>query len=116
MTERQAYTVRPAKASDENGWRRLWRGYCEFYRVTVPGDVTDLLWHRILDPHVQIHALVAEEAPGRLVGVANYVLHPFTWGRGDVCYLEDLFVTSQARGQGVGRALIEALIAMARQE
>jgi GNAT superfamily N-acetyltransferase len=33
---------------------------------------------------------------------------------GDDCYLEDLFVDPAARGGGVGRALIEDLIALAR--
>jgi GNAT superfamily N-acetyltransferase len=31
------------------------------------------------------------------------------------CYLQDLFTTPAARGQGVGRALIEAVYAKARE-
>ena len=36
-----------------------------------------------------------------------------TWSNGFYCYLEDLFVASQQRGQGIGRALIEAVYAQA---
>jgi GNAT superfamily N-acetyltransferase len=116
MTTGPAYEVRFATTADEAGWRSLWLGYCEFYAVTIVPEVTDLLWRRILDPQTPIHALVAEDASGALIGMANYVLHPFTWGTGQLCYLEDLFVVPEGRGMGVGRALIETLIALARQE
>ncbi len=51
-----------------------------------------------------------------MVGFANYVVHPFTWGEEDVCYLEDLFVAPDVRGRGAGRALIEHLIERAVAE
>jgi len=35
---------------------------------------------------------------------------------GDDCYLEDLFVDPAARGNGVGRALIEDLASLARAQ
>jgi len=52
---------------------------------------------------------------GDTVGLANYVLHPYTWGPAPVCYLEDLFVAPEARGAGVGRRLIEHLVEQARE-
>jgi GNAT superfamily N-acetyltransferase len=38
----------------------------------------------------------------------HFLVHPRTTGS-DVCYLEDLFTAPEARGQGVGRALIGAV-------
>ena len=35
------WRVRPAGAADEIGWRRLWKGYCDFYEITIAKDVTD---------------------------------------------------------------------------
>ena len=58
--------------------------------------------------------LVAEDN-GSLVGLVHYIFHRNTWMVGDVCYLEDLFTAPHARGQGVGRALIEAVYDKARQ-
>jgi ribosomal protein S18 acetylase RimI-like enzyme len=52
---------------------------------------------------------------GATVGLANYVLHPYTWGPAQVCYLEDLYVAPEARGAGVGRRLIEHLVEEGRQ-
>ena len=50
----------------------------------------------------------------QLIGVANYVLHPYTWGTDLICYLEDLFVAEDARGDRRGKALIDALVHMAK--
>jgi ribosomal protein S18 acetylase RimI-like enzyme len=46
---------------------------------------------------------------GRLVGIVHFVFHRSTWTKGDYCYLQDLFTASEARGSGVGRALIAAV-------
>jgi GNAT superfamily N-acetyltransferase len=111
--------VRPVEAADEAAWRRLWRGYCDFYQVTVAEDVTDKLWLRIMDERVPMCALVAETVSRhkepQVIGFANYILHPYTWGTGLMCYLEDLFVAEESRCSGVGRSLIEALAGMARE-
>jgi GNAT superfamily N-acetyltransferase len=39
----------------------------------------------------------------------HYIYHPHNWKREDVCYLQDLYAVPEYRGQGVGRALIEAV-------
>ena len=57
-------------------------------------------------------ALVATE-DDRVYGIANLVFHRSTWSPDWYCYLEDLFVAPEARGKGVGRALIEAAYAEA---
>jgi GNAT superfamily N-acetyltransferase len=46
---------------------------------------------------------------GRLLGIVHYLFHRSFWTVGDYCYLQDLFVAEAARGQGLGRALIEAV-------
>jgi GNAT superfamily N-acetyltransferase len=114
------YRTRSVNASDETAWRNLWQAYCDFYGVSITAGVTDVLWRRIMDYRTTVHALVAETLPDscgktELVGFANYVLHPYTWGTDLICYLEDLFVLSHARGKGAGTALIEALVHLSRE-
>ncbi|MGD1065230.1 MAG: GNAT family N-acetyltransferase [Vulcanimicrobiaceae bacterium] len=102
-------TIRAAQPQDETAWRALWAGYCAFYEATIPEDVTRTTWARILDPAQPIHALVALDEDGTVIGLANYVVHPYTWGVAPACYLEDLFVDEDARGRGAGEALIRHL-------
>lgn len=100
--------VRPALASDEAAWRLLWRGYCDFYQVSIGEAVTAHTWARICDPASAVKCAVAE-ADGRVCGFANYVIHDNTWDTQPVCYLEDLFVSPAARGGGAGKALLQWL-------
>ena len=68
---------------------------------------------RLTDASVRDHhGLLAlrNDAP---VGLAHYIFHRHGWHVADVCYLQDLFVAPEARGDGVGRALIEAVYAEA---
>lgn len=107
--------IRSIAAGDREPWQALWDAYCAFYRTAVPDADTRALWHRILDPASTVKGLVAVDADGRLLGLCHYVLHPHTWSSKLICYLEDLYTAEAARGQGVGRALINQLTDMGRQ-
>jgi GNAT superfamily N-acetyltransferase len=54
-------------------------------------------------------ALVAENEAGTVVGFALYYIRYSTW-KGQVMYLEDLLVTEEMRGHGIGRQLVDRLI------
>ena len=107
------YVVRAIEPSDHAAWLGLWRGYCDFYQVTIPEHVTNTTWGRILGADHPIYALLAtSSSTGAAAGFANYVLHPFTWSERPACYLEDLFVRSELRGSGVGYALLQHLMGL----
>ncbi|MFC3169367.1 GNAT family N-acetyltransferase [Paracoccus fontiphilus] len=106
--------VRPLLAADRKQWQSLYDGYHRFYdRPDLPQDFFDRAFDRLLaDDPQDFHALVAE-GDGRLLGLAHYVFHPHLWFPEGVCYLQDLFTAAEARGKGVGRALIEGVYAAA---
>jgi len=113
-----AITVREARPDDFDQWLPLWDGYNAFYERVGPTAVSDAMtrttWGRFFDAYEPMHALVAEAAGGRLVGLVHYLFHRHTVMVGPICYLQDLFTAADVRGQGVGRALSEAVYARAK--
>ncbi|MBX3650873.1 MAG: GNAT family N-acetyltransferase [Burkholderiales bacterium] len=102
------FSIRSARPADFDQWLPLWEGYNRFYERSVPEEVTRITWARFFDAYEPMHAVVAEH-DGRLVGLVHYLFHRNTAMLAPVCYLQDLFTAGDTRGQGVGRALIEAV-------
>jgi GNAT superfamily N-acetyltransferase len=109
-----APTIRPLAPSDREAWEPLWAGYQEFYHATIDAATTEVSWQRFHDPQTPMYALGAF-LEGRLVGIVHYLFHLSTWTSGPYCYLQDLFTLPETRGQGVGRALIEAVASAASE-
>jgi GNAT superfamily N-acetyltransferase len=108
-----AVIVRPAQKSDFDAWRPLWEGYNTFYKRAVPDEIARLTWQRFFDHYEPMHCLVAAQGAA-LLGLTHYLFHRNTTMIGPTCYLQDLFTVAEARGKGVGRALIEAVYERAR--
>jgi GNAT superfamily N-acetyltransferase len=105
--------VRAVAPRDLAQWELLWEGYNTFYQRTLPADITRMTWSRFFDAYEPVHALVAER-DGRLLGLVHYLFHRSTSLLGPTCYLQDLYTIGEARGQGIGRTLIEAVYERAR--
>jgi len=102
--------IRPIESPDHDQWLPLWLGYNAFYGrfggAALAPDITTESWRRLLDPEEPMWALVAVR-DGRLVGLAQYLFHHSTTALAPACYLQDLYISEDQRGHGIGRALIE---------
>ena len=107
-------SIRKIKAKDEARWRVLWEGYCRFYERDLSGPVTEYTWQRIMDPQSPVFAIVAEDPKDGVIGMANCVVHEHTWSLTPALYLQDLFVDPKTRAAGVGKQLIDWLVAEMR--
>ena len=108
--------IRPALAEDRSAWETLWDQYLAFYGTERGQAVKDAAWRRIMDPGEPMFSLLAVNAGGEPVGLANFLLHAAFWEIGSVCYLNDLFVAPEARGHGAARKLLQAAHAAAVRE
>jgi GNAT superfamily N-acetyltransferase len=103
--------IRRIEARDEPRWRELFAQYTRFYEREPDEAITRHAWSRITDPAAPVYAIVAENDIDGIIGIANYLLHESTGSLTPVCYLQDLFVDPAMRGDGIGKALIDWLVA-----
>ena len=98
--------IRPVTPADHAAWLPLWQGYLDFYQTELPAEVSAMTWQRFLDPGEPTHAALAWR-DGQAVGLVQWIFHRSNWSVEHSCYLQDLFVSPELRGGGVGRLLIE---------
>jgi GNAT superfamily N-acetyltransferase len=94
----------------------LMRGYCDFYEVH-PSDEELLALSRALiaDPDREGLQLLARDDSGAAVGFATIFWTWTTLSAARIGVMNDLFVTSEARGQGAAEDLIEACAERCRE-
>ncbi|RWH31396.1 MAG: GNAT family N-acetyltransferase [Mesorhizobium sp.] len=109
-----ALEIRDAQPDHECAWRKLWDRHVHFYRMPLDPEVTAFTWKRILDPASPVNMRVAEQ-DGALAGFAIYLSHPSSWVKSNDCYLDDLFIDERFRGFGIGRALLDDLVAVCKK-
>jgi ribosomal protein S18 acetylase RimI-like enzyme len=70
---------------------------------------------RLLEDPATEYLLGAPDDDSPPAGVAQLRFRYGLWWAADDCTLEDLYVAEHARGSGLGRALVEATLARARE-
>ena len=61
------------------------------------------------------HGFLVAEEQGRLLGMCALLFSMSTWSAAPVCEVQDLVVTRDARGRGIGRALVDAASRLAQE-
>lgn len=97
--------VRRPEADDFAAWSELYAGYAAFYQVTQTNEMRAQVWGWISDPAHEVEALLAVK-DGQVLGLAHFraFARPLSASTGG--FLDDLFVSPDARGSGAAAALI----------
>ena len=105
--------IRPLMAEDRTYWGQMWGDYLSFYETDVAPEIYETTFARLIDSTNPVQNALFAELDGAAVGIVHYIYHAHNWRAENVCYLQDLYAKEAVRGQGIGRALIEAVYAAA---
>ena len=108
-------SVRRVHENEFFTWLDLYVDYGQFYKRPVTDDKALLVWSWITDPENELEAYFAVDEDDTPVGLAHVreFVRPLDGSKG--LYLDDLFVSPDARGAGAGSALLESLRESAKE-
>jgi GNAT superfamily N-acetyltransferase len=111
-----AVQVRPAIAQDRAEVTRMLGEFMDYLNAIEASDEPadlDYLIDQGFGPDPVCKMLIAEQN-GRPIGYVGY--HPGVWEIHRAIYVVSLFVRAEARGTGAGRALMDAVKSIAREQ
>ena len=105
--------IRKAGLDDAQEIGRLLHDFNTEFSDPTPGPAAIAERARKLLAEEEMVVLLPAEAP---VGLALLRFRPSLWNESLDAYLEELYIEPPRRGEGIGRALMEAAMETARQE
>ena len=84
--------VAQLQASDRDRWTLLWSQYLEFYDTSLPSQVYENTWKRIIAKFSGLRAFGVRDSDGdaSLVGIVHFSYYENAWRTREVCYLQNL--------------------------
>jgi GNAT superfamily N-acetyltransferase len=105
-------TIAKLTPADHGDWRKLWLEWQHYLSGILSEETNARAWSLLTKDGSGLFGLIARQ-DGEALGIAHASITPFAWAGGPIIYLQDLFVTKQIRGQGVGHALLSAVYDLA---
>ena len=100
--------IREIQLKDKDQWKKLYRGYADFYKAEINDKILQTVWGWLNDNKHELQG-IAYEVNNKIVALAHFRRMPRPLKGQDICFLDDLFVDSQHRGQKIGEKLINRI-------
>jgi GNAT superfamily N-acetyltransferase len=114
------FHIRPANVDDVDAMLKLVQDLATYENQPESARATPALFRENIFEKKYAHALLAfdgtSEAPGIALGMALYFFNFSTWTGKPGLFLEDLYVSPDARNKGIGKALFAELGKIAQEK
>lgn len=110
MLESDSVVIREAKYPDFPQILELFREFSVYQKL--PERMHNTL-ERMVEEEDYFHCFVAETEKGGIIGYVTWFYTYFTWS-GKGLYIDDLYVRPSYRGIGIGKQLMEKVIALGK--
>ena len=107
--------VEELNVADKEQWQLLYRGYADFYQMTMNEEILESVWSWIFDNKNKFYAIGVKSSEGRLIGFMHYREMPSPLRGTIVGFLDDLYVHPDYRGTGAVQALFRELKKISKQ-
>lgn len=87
--------ISPITKDDFAEWSRLFQGYLEFYKTSLPQTQYQNTFSRLVDKTNDLSGLVLRDNGGekRLLGIAHYFPHQTPWNEKQILHLNGMYRT-----------------------
>ena len=107
--------IREISIKDKESWRKLYKGYADFYGSPINDKILDLVWSWLMDKNHELKGIVYE-IDGNLTALAHYRAMPRPLKGKYIGFLDDLYVDPAYRNQKIGRKLMNEIKVISRSE
>ena len=107
--------IRKISIKDKENWKKLYKGYADFYNSTINEIILDTVWGWLMDKNHEVKGIVYE-IDGNLTALAHYRAMPRPLKGKYIGFLDDLYVDPAYRNQKIGQKLMNEIKLISRSE
>ena len=107
--------IREISIKDKESWRKLYKGYADFYKSPINDKILDTVWSWLMDENHEVKGIVYE-IDGKLTALAHYRAMPRPLKGKYIGFLDDLYVDPTYRNQKIGQVLMNEIKVISKSE